>query len=379
MRRADPAERERLGALFSELCRIESPSGLEGACAERVGAELRELGLEVEEDAAGEAVGGDSGNLLARVPGAPDAPWVLMCAHLDTVAPTAPIEPVVVAGGWENAHDGILGADNKSAVAALLVLARRYVAETPAVGLELLFTVGEEDALAGVKELDVSRLRSQFGYVFDHASPIGEVVVASPSYHRVQAEFHGAAAHAGIRPEDGRSAISAAAHAIAKMPLGRLDPETTANVGLIEGGSGGNVVPERCRLLGEARSLDASRAERAVQAMIDALHDGAGAAECDLDVSSQCLFHGYRTEPGAPAIRAAEAALRACGYQPRHIVTGGGSDANALEAGGLTCVNLANGTERNHEPTERVSVAALEGALDVALALPDAAAGIIAA
>lgn len=379
MRRADQADRERLSALFAELCRIESPSGLEGACAERVGAELRAVGLQVEEDAAGESVGGDSGNLLARVPGAPGAPYVLMCAHLDTVQPTAPIEPVVVDGGWENEHDGILGADNKSAVAALLVLARRCVAQTPAVGLELLFTVGEEDALAGVKEFDPSQLRSRFGYVFDHASPIGEVVIASPSYHRVQAEFHGAAAHAGIRPEDGRSAISAAAHAIAKMPLGRIDPETTANVGLIEGGSGGNVVPERCRLLGEARSLDPSRAERAVQAMIDALHDGAGAAECDLDVSSQCLFHGYRTEPGAPAIRAAEAALRACGYRPRHIVTGGGSDANALEAGGLTCVNLANGTERNHEPTERVSVAALEGALDVALALPDAAAAIIAA
>jgi tripeptide aminopeptidase len=376
--RTDPAERERLGALFGELCRIESPSGREGACAERVTAELHALGLEVEEDEAGEAVGGDSGNLLARVPGPPEAPWVLMCAHLDTVQPTAPIEPVIVEGGWENAQDGILGADNKSAVAALLVLARRYAAITPPVGLELLFTVGEEDALAGVKELDASRLRSRFGYVFDHASPIGEVVVASPSYHRVQAEFHGAAAHAGIRPEDGRSAISAAAHAIAKMPLGRLDPETTANVGLIEGGSGGNVVPERCRLLGEARSLDPGRAERAVQAMIDALHDGAGSAECDVDVSSQCLFHGYRTDPRAPAIRAAEAALRECGHTPRHIVTGGGSDANALEAAGLSCVNLANGTERNHEPTERVSVAALEDALDVALALPGVAAAILA-
>jgi len=379
VRRADSAERERLGELFAELCRFESPSGLEGACAERVSSELRALGLEVEEDAAGEAIGGDSGNLLVRVPGAADAPSILLCAHLDTVQPTAPIEPVIVEGGWENAHDGILGADNKSAVAALLVLAQRCAAEPPAVGLELLFTVGEEDALAGTKELDVSRLRSRFGYVFDHASPIGEVVIASPSYYRVRAEFHGAAAHAGIRPEDGRSAISAAAHAIAKMPLGRLDAETTANIGLIEGGSGGNVVPERCRLLGEARSLDAGRAEAAVRAMIDALNDGANAAECDLDVTSQCLFHGYRTEPAAPAIRAGEAALRACGHQPRHIVTGGGSDANALASQGFTCVNLANGTERNHEPTERVSIAALEDALDVALALPEAAAAIIGA
>jgi tripeptide aminopeptidase len=113
--------------------------------------------------------------------------------------------------------------------------------------------------------------------------------------------------------------------------------------------------------------------------MVGALQDGAGAAECDLDITSQCLFHGYRTDPGAPAVRAAEAALRECGFTPRHIVTGGGSDANALQTRGLECVNLANGTERNHEPTERVSIAALEDALDVALALPAAAAAILAA
>ncbi len=223
--------------------------------------------------------------------------------------------------------------------------------------------------------LDTTKLRSDFGYVFDHATPIGEVVVASPSYYRLSAEFHGRAAHAGIRPEDGRSAILAAAHAVTAMPLGRIDPETTANVGSVSGGVGStNVVPERAKLLAEARSLDPARVEQVVREMIDAVYDGASAAECDVDVVSERLFTGYRQKPSAPAVAVAEAALRSCGYEPRRIATGGGSDANALEVSGFSCVNLANGTERNHEPTERVSIAALEGMLDVAFALLDEAA-----
>jgi tripeptide aminopeptidase len=159
------------------------------------------------------------------------------------------------------------------------------------------------------------------------------------------------------------------------MPLGRIDTETTTNVGSVSGGSGStNVVPERATLLAEARSVDPARAEDVVARMIDAIHDGAMAAECDVDVTSERLFAGYRQKPSSPVVAAAEAALVACGYEPRRIQTGGGSDANAFEAAGLPCVNLANGTERNHEPTERVSLAALEGMLDVALALLDAAA-----
>ncbi|MDQ6750298.1 MAG: M20/M25/M40 family metallo-hydrolase [Actinomycetota bacterium] len=377
MRRADQAERRHLHDTFAALCRIESPSGSERACADRVLGDLRGLGIDVsEDDAAGEA-GADCGNLLARIPGraSGDAAALLLCAHLDTVAIDGPIEPTLIGDGWENLNEGILGADNKAAVAMLLGVARRAVAEAPPIGLELLFTVSEENGLRGAKAFDASVLRSHFGYVFDHASPIGEIVVASPSYYRVDGEFHGAAAHAGIRPERGRSAVVAAAQAVAAMRLGRLDAETTANVGrIIGGGASTNVVPDRCRVEAEARSLDPAKAEAAVAELVDRMHDGANAAECDLDVSVAQQFRGYRTRPSAAPVAAAETALRACGYQPRSIATGGGSDANALQAGGFLCVNLANGTERNHEPGERVSVAALEGMLDVTLALIDAAA-----
>ena len=370
MRQASAAEREQLHGTFAALCAIESPSGDERACADWVTARLRELGLDVDEDGCGAAAGSNAGNLLARIPGQ-SQDSILLCAHLDTVPPTAPIEPVIRQGGWTNANDGILGADNKSAVAVILELARRLTAasEPPPIGLELLFTVCEEVSLRGSAEFDAGRLRSRFGYVFDHATPIGGIVFASPTHHRIVAEFAGRAAHAGVRPEEGRSAIAAAARAIAVMRLGRIDPETTANVGTISGGTATNVVPERCTIVAEVRSLDETKAEQLATEMIDHLHDAANTAECDLDLTVKRMFKGYRTRARAPQVVLAETALRACGYEPQQILTGGASDANSFEAAGFPCTNLADGTQHNHEPTERISVDALEGMLEVAIAL----------
>jgi tripeptide aminopeptidase len=375
VRRATEAERQRLHETFAELCRIESPTGRERRCAERIRAELLSIGLEVEEDGAAAMARSDTGNLFTRIRGrGPDS--VLLCAHMDTVPPTAAIEPTLIDGGWRNANPGIIGADNKAAVAVLLLLARRLATapEPPESGVELLFTVSEETGLHGAKAFDTEWLQSKFGFVFDHASPIGEIVTASPTYQRVTADVHGRAAHAGLRPEDGRSAIAVAARAIASMRLGRLDAETTANVGTITGGTATNVVPERCRVESEVRGHDEQRVEGAVTEMIDAFQDAANALECDLDVTVERMFSGYRTKSRAPQVALAERALSTCGYEPRQITTGGGSDANALIAAGFPCTNLANGTERNHEPGERVSVDALEGMLEVAIALIEEAA-----
>jgi tripeptide aminopeptidase len=282
---------------------------------------------------------------------------------------------VVVDDGWENANDAILGADNKAAVAVMLEAARRISVEGARVGVELLMTVSEEVGLAGAFEADKGALQADFGYVYDHASPIGEIVVASPTFFRFGAEFHGQAAHAGIRPEDGRSAVLAAARAIASMPLGRLDEQTTANVSrVMGGGETTNVVPDRARVEGECRSLDADRAEALVGELIDRIHDAANETSCDVDTTVERLFEAFRLKSDTPAVQAAERALRARGHDARHIVTGGGSDANAFIAGGLTVVNLANGTERNHQPDERVSRWALEEMLDVTFVLLDEAA-----
>jgi tripeptide aminopeptidase len=377
MRPASEVELRRLNDTFAELCATASPSGRERAVADRVAGELRSLGLEVEEDDAADATGGEAGNLLARLPGRTDR-WVLLSAHLDTVPHDGPIEPVLVDGAWESAGETILGADNKATVAMLLALAHRAAVEGTPVGVELLFTVGEENGLAGAKVFDVSRLQAGVGYVFDHASPIGEVVVASPTYYRLEARFHGQAAHAGVRPEAGRSAVLAAAKAVTSMRLGRLDADTTANVGAIHGGAGAtNVVPERCTLLAEARSLSDAAADVLIAEMVDRCYDAANdpVCDCDVDVTVERLFRGYRQRPSSEPVVAAEAALRACGYVPVRIQTGGASDANALAAAGLPCTNLANGTERNHEPTERVSQASLQGMLDVTFALLDQLSG----
>jgi tripeptide aminopeptidase len=378
VRPASDVERRRLNETFARLCAIPSPFGSERACAEAVARELRAMGLGVEEDGAAAETGAQCGNMLARIPGRGERA-ILLCAHLDTVPEPGVITPVLDDGAWVSGGDTILGADNKAAVAVLLEVARRCAVESSPVGLELLFTVSEENALAGAKAFDVGQLRSEWGYVFDHASPIGEVVVASPTYYRFEAEFRGTAAHAGIRPEDGRSAIEAAARAIAAMPLGRIDDETTANIGSIGGGQSGgtNIVAARCTVVGEVRSLDPDKADALVAEIIGHVHDAANtpACFCDVDVTTQRLFDGYRHAQNAPAVLAAEEALRVCGYAPSRRATGGGSDANAFEAAGFHCTNLANGTERNHQPDERVSVAALEGMLDVAFALLEACSG----
>jgi tripeptide aminopeptidase len=359
---ASTEERERLLADFVRYCEIESPSGRERAMADALIEDLRGLGLQAEED--------EAGNLFAEIAGPEGAPIVFLCAHMDTVPLDGPVEVVSDNGLLSNRHEAILGADNKAAVATIMGATRRVLREgNPAAGVELLFTTGEERALQGAKAFDRTRLRADFGYVFDHASPIGEIVLASPTYYSLEARFKGQAAHAGIRPEAGHNAIAAASRAVAAMRIGRIDPETTANVGRIEGGTAANVVAERCFVELEARSLDEARAGEVVSEMVDALAEAATDSECDVETSVERLFQGYRLPRTAPAVEVAAAALRACEIEPVYITTGGGSDANVFIAAGLPVVNLANGTERNHQPDESVTVEALETMLEVTIAL----------
>ena len=374
--RASVEERERLAYDFVRLCETESPSLRERAVADAVTSELRSAGLEVEEDGTATVVGSECGNLLARIPAPEGARTVLLCAHLDTVPLAAPVNVQREGGVFRNANEAILGADNKAAVAVLLGVARRLAEQGSPVGIELLFTTAEELALRGAKEVDRAGLRSEFGFVFDHASPIGELIVAAPTYFRLEARFRGAAAHAGIRPEHGRNAIAAAARAISAMRIGRIDEGTTANVGTIEGGTAANVVAEHCRVELEARSLDDEVAGRLIGEMVDACSEAASDADCDVETLVEQLFRGYRLPRTALPVAAAAAALESVGIEPAYITTGGGSDANALVAAGLPVLNVANGTERNHQPDESVTTEALETMLDVALAIVEKSARV---
>src|SRR5262245_35538235 len=213
---------------FVRLCQIASPTGEEREVADAVMDELRRLAVDVSEDGSATPARAGAGNLIARVPGRGDR-WLSFFAQLDTVPHDGPIRVVRENGKFRSAGETILGADNKAAVTVLIELAVRHVADPAPVGLELIFTVAEEDGLRGAKELDISTLRAPFGFVLDHATPIGEVIVAAPTYKRLVAEFTGREAHAGINPEEGHSAIVAAAAAIGEIKLGRLDQETTAN------------------------------------------------------------------------------------------------------------------------------------------------------
>jgi tripeptide aminopeptidase len=366
---ASAAEKERLADTFVRLCEVESPSGRELEVARAVRGELERLGLEVSEDDTVAETGAGCGNLLARLPGPDGSRTILLCAHLDTVPLADVVEVERTDAYFTNRREAILGADNKAAVAVLIEVARRFAGGGAPVGCELLFTTSEEVGLRGARAFDMSRLQADFGYVFDHATVIGELILAGPTYYKVTADFSGRAAHSGIRPEQGRSAIVAAAKAIEAMQLGRLDPETTANVGRIEGGTATNVVPARCRVEAEVRSLDDEKATRKAGEMVDALTWAASSTETDVDTRIEEQFRAYRLPQTDPCVIAAAAALRDCGVEPVYTSTGGGSDANAFEAKGFRCLNIANGTEHNHTAEERVSVWALERMLDVSFRL----------
>jgi tripeptide aminopeptidase len=363
--------------LFMELAAMPSPPGSERAVADAVSGYLRDLALEVEEDDAGSVVGSSIGNLLCRIePHGADGGGVplFLCAHLDTVPPDGGIEPTVEDGVVRNASGTILGADNKSAVAVMLEATRRVLSEgRPHAGIELLFTPKEEVGLLGAGAFDHTRLQASVGYVYDQAAPIGEVILGAPYAHAMTVRFHGRAAHSGMYPEEGRSAVAAAARAIADFRLGRLDEETTANVGTIEGGSAANIVPEWCTFTAEARSHDGRKLADIVQEMLDAIAFAASVEECEVETEVKKTYGGYRFRHDDQAVALAAQALSTAGYRPSYALSGGAADANVFNERGLACVNLANGMAQIHTPDEHIAVADLEGMVEVTLALVDAA------
>ena len=354
--------------LFLELAAIPSPSGDEQAVAERVTGYLADLGIPVERD--------EFGNLLARLePTAPNGGVpIFLCAHLDTVPPTGPIEPIVADGVVRNSAGTILGADNKASVAALLEATRHLREERwPHAGVELLFTLGEETGLEGAKAFDPSRLEARLGFVFDYSGPIDRVVAAAPYARKLQLVLKGRSAHSGIAPEEGRSAIYAAARAIADLRLGRIDEETTTNVGKIQGGTAGNVVPDRCRVSAEARSRDAGKLADVVREILDSFAFAAAAVECELETTVDDDYEGYRFHRDEPVFALARHALERAGFEPQPVEVGGGSDANVFNARGVPCVNIANGMVDVHTPDEHIAVSDLDAIARVSLELVAAA------
>lgn len=351
---------DELRELFVRLAGIRSPSLEEREMADAVKDFVRGVGLEAFEDASAALTGGDCGNLIVRLPGRGEGTPIALCAHLDTVpldrAPTVIVENGVVRSDGET----ILGADDKAAVAVLLLVLRDLAQEPPAAAVEFVFTAGEEIGLQGAKALDPASVAAAAVFVFDSEGEPGAVIAGAPTLKAIAAEFRGVAAHAGIEPQRGRSAILAAARALAAMDLGRIDDETTANAGLIEGGSAVNVVAERCVVRAEARSRDEQKLAAQVAGMVEAITVAAAETGVDVEIEIEEHYRGYAHAADALPLRIADAALADAGLEARHVGSGGGSDANVFNARGLPSLTLGVGFERVHSPHECIRLERLE-------------------
>ncbi|UJA20258.1 M20/M25/M40 family metallo-hydrolase [Thermoleophilia bacterium SCSIO 60948] len=342
---------------FAKLCEIPSPTGSEREVGDWQSAELTAAGFDVREDDSEGPARAGCGNRIAHLAGSSDAS-IMFCVHLDTVPHPQPIEVRFGEDGvFRSAGPTILGADNKAAVAVAVELAIRWseAPMPPPVGIEIVLSVAEEDGLRGAHALDTSALRSDVGFVMDHATPIGELITAAPTYMRLLADFEGAESHAGMSPEAGVSAIEAAAAAIEAMELGRLSERTTANVGVISGGTATNVVPGHCRVDAEARSLDDREARDVVGRMVDACTWAGSERSADVDCDVWEMFRAYEVPSDSRARALARGGLERSGHTVVERSTGGGSDANALRKNGFDAILLANGTEAPHTPQESVA------------------------
>ena len=338
---------DRLVSTFLELVQIDSPSGQEEEIARHLTAKLKSLGLMVVRD--------QTGNVIGRLAG--EGAPLLVSAHIDTVEPGWGVKPVVANGIITSDGATILGGDDKSGVAAILEALRVLVEQDlPHPPLEVALTVSEETGLNGAKGLDLTTLRAKEGIVLDSGGPIGAIVVSAPSQNRLRAVVHGKTAHAGVEPERGINAIVVAAEAIAAMPLGRIDEETTANVGRIQGGTATNIIPDRVEMAGEARSHDESKLEVQVQAMTEALKKAASQHGATVEIDVERSYSTFKLSEEDAIVRRAMAAANTLGLTPVLVPSGGGSDANIFNAGGIATINISSGMDKVHTTEERLAV-----------------------
>ena len=370
--------RERLIDLLLELVKIDSHSREESQIAARLRPLLEEAGASVSIDRAGETVGASVGNLIARVP-ANDGklPPLLLSAHMDTVAPGKGVRPLREADRVRSDGNTILGADDKSGL-AVIIETLRVINERnlPHGEIEVAFTICEEIGLLGAKALDVAALRARHGIVLD-STTASTLFTRAPASDHFEFIVHGLEAHAGVCPERGISAVRVAAEAIAAMPLGRIDAETTSNVVVLEGGDGTNVVPNKCRVRGEARSLSDKTLAQQTAIIRRCFQDAAAAAKTTLDGKEQRAWIEERSERAYESMNVADdctivgAVMRAAEVSSHPLRTasiGGGSDANVFNKRGIQTVNLGTGMRDIHTVNEWLDLQDFIACADIVLA-----------
>ncbi len=344
---------------FLELIAIDSESRDERAMIDRLKADLAALGATVTEDDSQLSTQGNAGNLHALIPGKIDKKPILFCAHADTVKPGKGIKATLKEGIIRSDGTTVLGGDDKSGVAEIVMGIREIVAsgENHA-PVEVLITVSEEIGLLGAKHFDKSQLRSALGYALD-AHRVGDLVVGAPAQNSIKIVVTGKEAHAGVEPEKGINAIRVAAEAIAAMPLGRIDHETTCNIGIISGGTATNIVPNRVEIKGEARSHNAPKLEQLTQDIRHALESTIQRHQYDFGAAAftweaKQEYQSFFLKDSEPAVQLALDALRDAGIEARLMVGGGGSDANIINATGLPMVICGTGMNKVHTVGEDI-------------------------
>ncbi len=348
---------QRLLQRFIRLVETDSPSGQEGKLRDLLAEEFERFGCRTMEDGAADLVGGDSGNLLVNIPGTLDTESLLFVAHMDTVQPGTGVKALVEGDRIISAGPTILGSDDKAAIAAMLealeVLRERKLPHPP---LEYLFTISEEQGLMGSKVFDFTRVKARLAYVLDSGGEPGCIVVRSPCQNEIEYTVYGKAAHAGISPEQGLNAIQVAAKALAVMPCGRIDAQTTCNFGTIEGGVARNIVAPSCRIKGEARSLQREYLDKITDELVQTFTNTVEANGAQVEVEIKFLYPEMKLDPAEEVVELAIAAAQSIGLAPQLVSTGGGSDASMVNGAGIRCANLATGMNSVHTTDEYILV-----------------------
>ncbi|PLX78776.1 MAG: peptidase M20 [Desulfuromonas sp.] len=359
---------ERLCKEFLRQASIASPPFQEGEMADYLAERFRAFSNSIEFDDTASRLNGESGNLLIKIPGTRPGEPLLLSVHMDTVTPCLGVEPILVDGVFRSAGETVLGADDKAGITEIietLEIVREQGIDHPP--LEILITVCEEVGLLGAKHFDCDRLESKRGIALD-TNGTGKLIYRAPGANKFRITITGLEAHAGMAPEKGVSAIETAARAISRMRLGRIDEETTANIGLIEGGQASNIVPRQVVLAGEVRSHDGEKLQMQTDHILHSLE--AAAREMTKVIDGKTIKPVITTEvtadypimhvkKDAPVIQLISAAATTLGQPLKVSMAGGGSDANIFNDSGIETVILSSGMENVHTSEESVSVADL--------------------
>lgn len=342
---------------FLGLVKIDSLSLKERKMCDTLKSKLQELGYNPIEDNAGEKIGGECGNVICTIKGTKDVPTILVTAHMDTVVPGIGKKAVIDGDIIKSDGTTILGGDDASGIAVILETLKVLKENNISHGdIQVAFTIGEEAGLLGAKHMDYSKIYAKYGFILDSDGRIGCAAVNAPSQNKIDVIVKGKSAHAGIEPEKGISAFSIMAEAISNMKLGRIDEETTANIGIINGGVATNIVCDSVKVEGEARSRQPAKLEAQTSHMRECFIQAAKNWNGQVEFKSELEYPSFSIKNDSTILKILENAASKCGYKFEGVVTGGGSDTNIFNSKGIEAVDISVGMTKVHSVNEQISI-----------------------